>query len=51
MIALTNDNDKLKQNLQQTDRTITQLKRENEELQLKVNNSNNDKNNNRNVYF
>ncbi|CAF3894975.1 unnamed protein product [Rotaria magnacalcarata] len=36
MHVLANENDKLKQNVQQTDRTITQLKRENEELQLKV---------------
>ena len=38
MRSLTSDNDKLKQHFHQTDRTIAQLKRENEELQLKVNN-------------
>ncbi|CAF2979138.1 unnamed protein product [Rotaria sp. Silwood2] len=36
MRALTNDNDLLKQHIQQTDRTMTQLKRENEELQQKL---------------
>ncbi|CAF1217632.1 unnamed protein product [Adineta steineri] len=36
MRALTSDNDKLKQHFHQTDRTIAQLKKENEELQLKV---------------
>ncbi|CAF0998589.1 unnamed protein product [Rotaria sp. Silwood1] len=34
--TLTNDNENLKQHLQQTDRTMTQLKRENEELQQKL---------------
>jgi CHASE3 domain sensor protein len=38
MRTLTSDNDKLKQHFHQTERMITQLKRENEELQLKVNN-------------
>ena len=37
MRTLTNENDKLKQQIHQTDRTIAQLKRENEELQQKVN--------------
>lgn len=36
MRTLTNDNEKLKQHFQQTDRTIAQLKKENEELQQKV---------------
>jgi hypothetical protein len=37
MRTLANDNDKLKQHFQETDRIITQLKKENEELQQKVN--------------
>lgn len=36
MRTLMNDNEQLKQHIQQTDRTISQLKKENEELQLKV---------------
>ncbi|CAF1399334.1 unnamed protein product [Adineta ricciae] len=36
MRTLTNENDKLKQQIHQTDRTIAQLKRENEELQQKA---------------
>jgi prefoldin subunit 5 len=36
--TLTNDNEKLTQHLQQTDHTILQLKKENEELQQKVKN-------------
>ena len=40
MHALTNENDQFKQSIQQSDRTIAQLKRENEELQQKVNISN-----------
>jgi prefoldin subunit 5 len=36
MHTLTNDNEKLKQHFQQTERTIAQLQRENEELQQKV---------------
>ncbi len=43
MRTLTSDNDKLKQHFHQTDRTMAQLKRENEELQQKVNNANNNK--------
>jgi cell division protein FtsB len=37
MRTLTSDNEKLKQHFHQTDRTIAQLKKENEELQQKVN--------------
>ena len=36
MRILTSDNEKLKQHFHQTERTITQLKKENEDLQLKV---------------
>jgi prefoldin subunit 5 len=35
--SLNNDNDKLKQHCQEMERTTSQLKRENEELQQKVN--------------
>ena len=38
MRTLTSDNEKLKQHFHQTDRTMAQLKKENEELQQKVNN-------------
>jgi cell division protein FtsB len=37
MRLLTSDNEKLKQHIQQTDRTIAQLKKENEDLNQKVN--------------
>ena len=36
MRTLMNDNEQLKQHIQQTDRTISQLKKENEELQLSM---------------
>ncbi len=36
MRTLTSDNDKLKQHIHQTDRTIAQLKKDNEELHQKV---------------
>jgi len=45
MRTLANDNDKLKQHFQQTDRTIAQLKKENEELQQKVNTQKSNNNN------
>ncbi len=38
MRTLTSDNEKLKQYFHQTDQTIAQLKKDNEDLQQKVNN-------------